>query len=80
MAPAGWVSATVTNKRHVAVLKKLLAESHELYPAIEVEAKANTKKRKKAAENDGISFQIDKVMGALAAEGLRPMDDDGFDD
>lgn len=80
LAPAGWVIATVTNKKHLAILKKLLAESRLLYPAIEVEVNANTKKRKKAAENDYTSFKIDKVMGALAAQGLRPMDDDGFDE
>ena len=80
LAPAGWVTASVTTKRQVAILRKLLAESRLLYPAIEVEAKVNARKRKKATGNDGTSFQIDKVMGALAAEGLRPMDDDGFDD
>ncbi len=80
LAPAGWVSANITNKRQVATLRKMLSESRELYPAVEVEVKAATKKRTKAAMSDGTSFQIDKVMNALAAEGWRPMDDDGFDD
>lgn len=78
LAPAGWVTANVTNKRQIATLKKLLIESRDLYPRVEVEIK--TVKNRASEKDDGTSRQIDRVMGALAAEGWQPMDDDGFDD
>ena len=68
----------MTNKRQVATLKKLLVESRDLYPMVEVETK--TVKNRASEKDDGTSRQIDRVMGALAAEGWQPMDDDGFDD
>ena len=76
LAPAGWVSATLTNKRQVKTLKKMLKESRELYPAAEVENKAVENK----STGDEASQQIDRVMNAFAAEGWVPMEDDGFDD
>lgn len=78
LAPAGWVTATITNKRQVATLKKLLSESRDLYPRVEVEIK--TVKNRASEKDDDTSRQIDRVMGAIAAEGWQPMDDDGFDD
>ena len=79
LAPAGWVTASITNKRQLATMKKLLSESRDLYPFVEVEAKT-VKKRASKAKGDDTSKQIERIMSELAAEGWQPMDDDGFDD
>lgn len=83
LAPAGWVVTTIANKRQTAILKKLLAESRDLYPAVEVEVKAPPKRRgRRSAHLEKLNEQMGRIIGELASRGLRPMDndDDGFDD
>ena len=73
LAPSGWVSAGFTTKRQLAVLRKLLAESHELHGVKPDEKPA--RKKTAATDTSPAARHIDRVMGEIAADGWSPASD-----
>ena len=74
LAPAGWLTATVTTKRQLGVLVKLIRESHTLLgpppPAVDVEVPSRTRR-----PSNGAAGRIDEVMKEVAGEGWAPKSD-----
>lgn len=73
LAPSGWVSAEVTTRRQLAVLGRLLGESHRLYGAHVPEKPA--RKAPSATEPGPAARHIDRVMNELADQGWQPPSD-----
>ncbi len=72
LAPAGWLTATITMKRQVAAVGRLLTESHGLYKIPDQTAgrkPAQTPGRAALTRNEAAN-RIDQVMGDL--KGWKP--------
>jgi hypothetical protein len=81
MAPTGWVSAAVSNRRQLKPLARLLDESRSLYPAQELQDSGGgqTETAITRAATDLIARRIDRVMKEAKAEGWSPPVDGDFD-
>ena len=74
---SGWVDADITQKRQLAPLGKLLSECRATFtvnPPDEPEWKSPGTGKVSNAE----ARRIDRVMGALKADGWSPPEDDAF--
>lgn len=70
---AGWVSATISSRRQLGPVKRLLSECRALYP---VHKEAAPEKPAKAAKGTNpVTRHIDKVMTNAITEGWRPTED-----
>jgi hypothetical protein len=90
MAPSGWVSAAVSNKRQLKPLARLLEESRSLYPPPEPPESeqaattrgvggGQTETTVTRAATDLVARRIDRVMKEAKAEGWSPPAPDDFD-
>ena len=77
LAPSGWVSATVSNRRRIGPLRRLLEESRSLHPVHP--PLVTVERRGAAASTNTVARRIDRVMGKMKAEGWSPPADDGFE-
>ncbi len=76
LAPSGWLTATVSTKRHVGSLKKLLTESHTLYAAIVAEPPPTEEPAPGGGGGaGGEARHIDRIMDEVRDGGWTPQSD-----
>ncbi len=71
LAPAGWVHASITQRRQVSALKRLLDSSRAQFPSLSSEVEPSTTEA--VARQTG---SLDRTLRLLRADGWRPRADD----
>ena len=74
LAPSGWVSATITNKRTAGPLLHLVTESRSLYPTEIIEPISTPAK----TGSDPVARHIDVVMREAVESGWTPPGSEAF--
>ncbi len=75
LAPAGWVTATVSRRRQLATLGRLLRESRQLYGDANRAAEEPARKKRR---RDRVAGHIDQVMRRARAKGWSPPEGEDF--
>ncbi len=71
LAPSGWLTATVSTKRHVGPLKKLLTQSHAMYGTKSAEPPPTGRSTSESSE----ARHIQRVMDEARDGGWTPKSD-----
>ena len=72
LAPSGWLTATISTKRQVGPLKKLLTESHTLYAKV---VQPPPTEGPTTEAGDGEVRHIDRIMDEVRDGGWAPQSD-----